>query len=42
VANLFQILLDSDNVFSDGAELQLPTMSGSVDAGFVAKLNVTI
>jgi hypothetical protein len=42
VSSLFQISLDSDDVFSDGADLQLPTISGSVDAGFVAKLNVTI
>lgn len=42
VANLSQISLASDNVFSDGADLQLPTISGSAEAGFVAKLNVVI
>jgi protocatechuate 3,4-dioxygenase beta subunit len=42
VNNLAQISLASDNVFSDGADLETPTMSGSVDAGFVAQLNVTI
>ncbi|MES1188463.1 MAG: hypothetical protein ABUL60_31900 [Myxococcales bacterium] len=42
MSNLSQISLASDNVFSDGVDLQLPTMSGSVDAGFVAQLSVTI
>jgi len=42
VSNLSQLSLDSDNVFSDGVELQLASTSGSVGAGFVAKLNVTI
>ena len=42
VANLSQISLTSDNVFSDGVTLQTPTMSGSVDEGYVAKLSVTI
>jgi protocatechuate 3,4-dioxygenase beta subunit len=42
VANLSQVSLTSDNVFSDGATQQTPTMSGSVDEGYVAKLNVTI
>ncbi len=40
--NLAAITLDTDNVFSDGAELQIPTISGSVDAGFVTKLRVTV
>jgi len=42
VANLSQISLTSDNVFSDGVTQQTPTMSGSVGDGYVAKLNVTI
>jgi protocatechuate 3,4-dioxygenase beta subunit len=42
VDNLAAISLDSDNVFSDGAELETPSMSGDVDSGFSAKLNVTI
>jgi protocatechuate 3,4-dioxygenase beta subunit len=42
VTNLTRISLDSDNVFSDGAALETPTVSGSVDAGYVAKLSVTL
>lgn len=42
VSNLSQLSLASDNVFSDGFDLQLASTSGNVDAGFVAKLNVTI
>jgi protocatechuate 3,4-dioxygenase beta subunit len=42
VANLRQVSLSSDNVFSDGAELQLPTMSGSVSDGYTAALQVAI
>jgi hypothetical protein len=34
--------LASDNVFSDGDSLQVPTISGSAEAGFVAKLNVVM
>lgn len=42
VGNLANITLDTDNIFSDSAELQLASMSGSASAGFTAKLNVTI
>jgi protocatechuate 3,4-dioxygenase beta subunit len=42
VNNLASISLETDNVFSDGAELETPTISGSVDAGFVAQLRVTV
>lgn len=42
VNNLAAITLDSDNVFSDGAELQTPSISGSADAGFSAQLRVTV
>jgi protocatechuate 3,4-dioxygenase beta subunit len=42
VRNFSQITLDSDMVFTDGADLETPTVTGSVDAGFVAKLSVTI
>jgi protocatechuate 3,4-dioxygenase beta subunit len=42
VANLSQVSLTSDMVFSDSADLQTPTMSGSVEGGYVAKLSVTI
>lgn len=34
--------LARDVVFADGAELETPTVTGSVAAGFVAKLSVTI
>lgn len=42
VNNLAHISLDTDNVFSDGASLETPTMSGDVASGFTAQLNVTI
>ena len=42
VANLAGVSLDSDGIFSDGYSLQLAKMSGSVDEGFVATLNVPI
>lgn len=34
--------LDSDNVFGDGSGTQLATVTGSVDAGFVATLTVPV
>lgn len=40
--NLDQISLGSDNVFSDGVDQQLATVSGSVEDGFVAELLVAI
>jgi protocatechuate 3,4-dioxygenase beta subunit len=42
VRNLSQISLASDMVFSDGVTLELPTISGSADAGYVATIQVTI
>lgn len=42
VANLSRVSLTSDMVFSDSADLQTPTMSGSVEEGYAAKLSVTI
>lgn len=42
VANLARTSLDTDLVFSDGWSLQLATMTGSVDAGYVATLNVPV
>jgi len=42
VANLAQVSLDSDNVFSDGYSLQLATVTGSVEEGYVATLNVPV
>jgi protocatechuate 3,4-dioxygenase beta subunit len=40
--NLGQISLATDNVFSDGAELETPTITGSVAAGYVITLKVAI
>ena len=34
VQNLSQVSLDSDNVFSDGYDLQIPTITGSPTAGY--------
>ncbi len=42
VRNMAQTSLDSDNVFSDGAELETPTVTGSVAAGYVARLQVAV
>ncbi|HEU4337716.1 MAG TPA: intradiol ring-cleavage dioxygenase [Nocardioides sp.] len=42
VANLSQVSLDSDGVFSDGHSLQMATMKGSVTDGYTATLNVPI
>ena len=41
-SNLSQISLASDMVFSDGAALELATMSGSVSGGLVALLSVAV
>ncbi len=37
-ANLTRVSLDSDMVFSDGCELQLATVTGGVEEGYVASL----
>lgn len=42
VENLAQTSLDSDMVFSDGYSLQLATVTGDVDAGMTATLNVPV
>jgi protocatechuate 3,4-dioxygenase beta subunit len=42
VDNLSQVSLSTDMVFSDGYSLQLPTMTGDNDAGWVATLNVPV
>ena len=42
VANLARTSLDTDNVFSDGYSLQLATVSGTVDDGLTASLNVPV
>ena len=40
--NLSQVSLDTDNVFSDGYELEMGTFSGDVTSGFVGSLTVAI
>ncbi len=42
MTNLAGISLDSDGVFADGHSLQLAKVSGSVEEGLVATLNVPI
>ena len=42
VGNLAQISLESDNIFSDGYSLQMATVTGSVEEGYVAALNVPV
>ncbi|GAB3073729.1 intradiol ring-cleavage dioxygenase [Nocardioides zeae] len=40
--NLAQVSLETDNVFSDGYELEMGTFTGDVDAGYVGSLAVAI
>ncbi len=42
VANLSQISLESDNVFGDGSDQQLATVTGSVDDGFILGLSIPV
>jgi len=42
VANLKQVSLASDNVFSDGATLETPTITGNVTSGYALTLTVGI
>jgi protocatechuate 3,4-dioxygenase beta subunit len=42
VANLSQVSLTSDMVFSDGSSLELATVTGNVTAGFTAALTVAV
>jgi protocatechuate 3,4-dioxygenase beta subunit len=42
VANLAQVSLDSDGIFSDGYSLQMAKVTGSVEEGYVATLNVPV
>ena len=42
VRNLSQVSLATDNVFSDGASLELATMTGSVSGGYTAALTVAV
>jgi protocatechuate 3,4-dioxygenase beta subunit len=40
--NLQRVSLSTDNVFRDGWEAQLPTVSGDVASGFVAQMNAGV
>jgi protocatechuate 3,4-dioxygenase beta subunit len=40
--NLSQVSLSTDNVFSDGADLETPTITGSVAAGYAIALTAAI
>ncbi len=40
--NLSQVSLNTDNVFADGYDLQVPTLSGDVSSGYVGSLSVPI
>ena len=42
MSNFAGMSLGSDNVFSDGADSQVPTMSGNATDGFTATLVVRI
>ena len=42
IPNLSQVTLASDMVFSDGASLELPTMTGSVAGGLTAAITVAV
>jgi protocatechuate 3,4-dioxygenase beta subunit len=42
VAHLAAVSLDSDNIFGDGHSLQLADVTGSVEEGFTATLNVPV
>ena len=42
MGNLARTSLDTDMVFGDGYSLQLAKVTGSVDEGYVATLNVPV
>ncbi|SDG23921.1 intradiol ring-cleavage dioxygenase [Klenkia brasiliensis] len=42
VANLSRVSLATDGVFSDGWELETPTVTGSVDAGYAVAMGVGV
>jgi protocatechuate 3,4-dioxygenase beta subunit len=42
VSNLAQVSLDSDGIFSDGYSLQMAKVTGSVEEGYVATLNIPV
>ena len=42
VSNLARISLASDNVFSDGADTETPTVTGNITDGYLAELTVGV
>ena len=42
VTNLSRTSLATDNVFSDGASLEIPSIAGDVTTGFVATLSASV
>ncbi|GHE07572.1 intradiol ring-cleavage dioxygenase [Klenkia taihuensis] len=42
VRNLAQVSLATDNVFSDGAELETPTITGDVSSGYTVSMGVGV
>ena len=42
ITNFSQITLATDNVFSDGAGTETPTVTGSTTAGYVASLTIGV
>jgi protocatechuate 3,4-dioxygenase beta subunit len=42
VRNLAQVSLDSDGIFADGYSLQMASVTGSVEDGYVATLNIPV
>ncbi|MDT0319522.1 intradiol ring-cleavage dioxygenase [Streptomyces millisiae] len=42
IQNFAQVSLDTDNVFSDGSTLQLATVTGDADQGYVASLRLGV
>jgi protocatechuate 3,4-dioxygenase beta subunit len=42
VGNLAQVSLDTDGIFGDGYSLQMAKVTGSVDEGYVATLNIPV
>ena len=41
-SNLSRVTLDSDNVFSDGHEWQVATVTGDTTKGYVVRLTVGV
>ena len=42
VQNMSQVSLDSDNVFSDGYDLQLPEVTGSPTEGYIMNFTCAV